>query len=64
MASAACASISNQMRKRVSGAQIWAISGPGVAGDHGRLLDVRGQSRGLAEALKRFNWRFRARCAI
>ena len=25
MAEAACASISNQMRKRVSGAQIWAI---------------------------------------
>ena len=27
MAEAACASISNQMRKRVSGAQIFAISG-------------------------------------
>ena len=39
-ASAACASISNQMRKRVSGAQIAAISGAGVAGDHGVLARV------------------------
>ena len=37
---AACASISNQMRKRVSGDQIAAISGAGVAGDHGRLVRV------------------------
>ena len=50
MASAACASISNQMRKRVSGAQIGGHLGPGVAGDHGRLLQVFGHRRSGSRA--------------
>ena len=36
IAVAACASISNQMRKRVSGSQIATISGRLIARDHGQ----------------------------